>query len=94
MAGSFKIIVQLQEIHIVGRDLEGLRQAFYQLQDQMEERRGPYLTLGPVRSQTMLHPRYVYSYFALYGDPLMEEQVDPFPDGFLDRLARVGVNGV
>jgi hypothetical protein len=39
-------------------------------------------------------PRIVYSYFALYGDPLLEPSLDPFPDGYLDRLAAAGVNGV
>ena len=38
--------------------------------------------------------RYVYSYFALFGDPLLEPDLDPFPDGLLQRLAAVGVDGV
>lgn len=39
-------------------------------------------------------PRYLYSYFALYGDPLADPELDPFPDGYLARLAELGVNGV
>ncbi len=39
-------------------------------------------------------PRYIYSYFAMYGDPLMTPELDPFPDGLLRRLANLGVNGV
>jgi hypothetical protein len=39
-------------------------------------------------------PRYLYSYFALYGDPLMEPEIDPFPDGYLQKLADHGINGV
>ncbi len=38
--------------------------------------------------------RYIYSYFALYGDPLLTPQLDPYPDGLLQRLAGVGVDGV
>jgi hypothetical protein len=38
--------------------------------------------------------RFCYSYFALYGDPLLERDADPYPDGYLARLAAVGVNGV
>ncbi|MDP6060752.1 MAG: hypothetical protein QGH33_17735, partial [Pirellulaceae bacterium] len=38
--------------------------------------------------------RFIYSYFAMYGDPLMTPQFDPYPDGLLQRLAHVGVNGV
>jgi hypothetical protein len=38
--------------------------------------------------------RFIYSYFALYGDPLLERKSDPYPEGLLSRLADVGVNGV
>ena len=38
--------------------------------------------------------RFVYSYLAVYGDPLLNPQLDPYPDGFLERLSAVGVNGV
>ena len=39
-------------------------------------------------------PRFCYSYFALYGDPLLETEADPYPDGYLARLAAAGVDGV
>ena len=38
--------------------------------------------------------RFCYSYFALYGDPLLDTKVDPYPEGYLSRLAEAGVNGV
>ncbi len=38
--------------------------------------------------------RFVYSYLAVYGDPLLNPKLDPYPDGFLQRLSAVGVNGV
>ncbi len=38
--------------------------------------------------------RFIYSYVAVFGDPLLDEQLDPFPDELLARLAAVGVNGV
>jgi len=38
--------------------------------------------------------RLCYSYFALYGDPLLDPRLDPYPDGFLARLAASGVNAV
>ena len=39
-------------------------------------------------------PCFCYSYFALYGDPLMETDIDPYPDNYLVRLAAIGVDGV
>ena len=38
--------------------------------------------------------RFLYSYFAVYGEPLLDPSLDPYPDGLLQRLAAVGVNGV
>ncbi|MCL2119360.1 MAG: hypothetical protein FWH27_13140 [Planctomycetaceae bacterium] len=38
--------------------------------------------------------RYIYSYFALYGDPLSSDDAEVFPDGLLEKLSRLDVNGV
>lgn len=38
--------------------------------------------------------RLVYSYVAVYGDPLLYPELNPYPDGLLERLAAVGINGV
>ena len=41
-----------------------------------------------------LQLRFIYSYFAMYGDPLSDPALDPYPDGLLGRLADVGASGV
>jgi hypothetical protein len=38
--------------------------------------------------------RLIYSYFGVFGDPLLDPKSDPFPDGLLQKLAEKGVNGV
>jgi hypothetical protein len=38
-------------------------------------------------------PRFIYSYFALYGDPLAGAG-DIFPGGLLEKLSARGVNGI
>jgi hypothetical protein len=38
--------------------------------------------------------RFVYSYFASFGDPLLNPQLDPYPEGLLQQLSGLGVNGV
>ena len=38
-------------------------------------------------------PRFIYSYFALYGDPLVSTG-DIFPGGLLEKLSARGVNGI
>jgi hypothetical protein len=53
-------------------------------------------TAARVRSAgaSAFSPRFCYSYFALYGDPLLDPTLDPYPDGYLARLAAAGVDGV
>lgn len=38
--------------------------------------------------------RFIYSYFAPFGDPLLDAKLDPYPDGLLVQLQQQGVNGV
>ncbi len=38
--------------------------------------------------------RYIYSYFGVFGDPLIDTLQDPYPDGLLAQLAARGVTGV
>ena len=47
-----------------------------------------------LKSNHSEQPRFCYSYFALYGDPLLDDSADPYPEGYLARLAAAGVNGV
>jgi len=55
---------------------------------------GPRHAIARSRPAGRQSPRFIYSYFALYGDPLMQPELDPYPDGLLERLAAVGVDGV
>ena len=38
--------------------------------------------------------RFIYSYSAIYGDPLLNEKLDPYPDGLLADYAASGINGI
>ncbi len=38
--------------------------------------------------------RYLYSYFGVFGDPLLDTLSDPYPEGLLARLAARGINGI
>jgi hypothetical protein len=38
--------------------------------------------------------RLTYSYSAVYGDPLLNENLDPYPDGLLADYAAAGINAV
>ena len=94
VAESFEIRSQEGGVEVLAPSHAGLRQAVYHLQELLEDRAGPFLPIGTIRRVRRMDPTYLYSYFALYGDPLMEADIDPFPEGYLDKLGRIGVNGV
>jgi hypothetical protein len=37
-------------------------------------------------------PRFGYAYFALFGDPLLDPGIDPYPDGYLERVRAAGMD--
>lgn len=92
--GGSRTTVANGEIRVEAGDTAELMQALYALQDRMEELESPQLPAGLTERRTVWSPRFLYSYFALYGDPLFEPEADPFPDAYLEKLARAGINGV
>ena len=48
----------------------------------------------PALRRSAFTPRFCHSYFAPFGDPLRDGAADPYPDGYLARLAETGVDGV
>lgn len=53
---------------------------------------------GPIEHPRPVAPsanlRFLYSYFAVFGDPLVDPALDPYPDALLQKYADLGVNGV
>ena len=54
----------------------------------------PSFTRPELGDHEPLSLRLVYSYVAVYGDPLLNPKLNPYPDGLLQRLSAVGINGV
>ena len=58
-----------------------------------------YKPLTPAEMETVVLPdgenlRMVYPYFALYGDALIDESLDPLPERLLAQYAKEGINGI
>ncbi len=53
---------------------------------------GAVETPRPAQASTSV--RFLYSYFAVFGDPLADPTLDPYPDALLQKYADLGVNGV
>ena len=93
-AEGFRIQCGDEGLRVTASNLAGLRQAIYHLQDLCDEHGGPLLPRGTWQRSRRVTPRYIYPYFALYGDPLLDRSIDPFPEGYLEKLGRCGVDGV
>ncbi len=83
--------------HVTEQEFGGeLRGPFEPRFDFLKQLSNPLPDFMPSKSSEETSPcqRIVYSYTALYGDPLMNPKLDPYPDGLLQRLSAVGINGV
>lgn len=94
LAESHEVEATPQGIAVRAVDEPGLLRALQWIERQMELRGAPVLAEGLTRRSTKFDLRYVYSYFAVYGDPLIDPELDPYPDELLERLSGLGVNGV
>lgn len=87
-AGGFRIVPEQDRVRILATGDRGAIRALYALRDRKA------WPPEPQTSKEIWPHRFLYSYFALYGDPLMEGDAAGLPDGYLDRAAANGVNGV
>jgi hypothetical protein len=79
----------------LGNDLTAPGEPPFDFVRQLSEPEPPFADTGgaPVSSPAF-EPRLIYPFFALYGDPLLETQIDPLPERYLERLARRGIGGI
>lgn len=91
---SHRIHVTENRVEVIAADEQGIVQGLERLKSRMKERRAPILRMGKEKRDTQFWPRFLHSYFGLYGDPLMDPDHDPFPKGYLERLLEMGVNGL
>ncbi len=96
---SFRVIVEPDKITIEAGDTEGIRRGVYYLEDLLAGSRAPFLKLGETRRDPWLKNRISRCFFGpikrppFNRDELMDE-IDYYPEEYLNRLAREGVNGL
>jgi hypothetical protein len=83
-----------ERVVITAGNAAALQRAVYDIQSEMERLEAPWLPVGKSSKREAWSPRYLYSYFALYGDPLMEGDAAGLPDAYLERAAMSGMEGV
>lgn len=94
LAESHRIEVDRSTVRITAVDEVGLLRGLQWLEAKMEERGGPFLRPGRIERRTRFDLRLVYPYCALYGDPLLDPEFTPPPEGLLAEYARLGINGI
>ncbi|MFC5407581.1 hypothetical protein [Cohnella soli] len=94
LAESHTIAVEADEITIGAVDEAGSMRGLQWLAGQMKRTGVPYVIAGTYRRNSKIDTRIIYSYSAVYGDPFLEPELDPYPDELLERLSELGVNGV
>ena len=86
--GDFTIAPNGSGVRIVASTERAAIRGLYHLRNE------PEWPTKEIVSKEAWSPRFLYSYFALYGDPLMEGEAAGLPDGYLDRVAANGMDGV
>lgn len=94
LSESHRLEMSEAEIRIIAVDEGGILRGLQWLAAEMERRGAPRVQKGVVHRKTRFDLRFIYSYFAVYGDPLLDPALDPYPEKLLERLSELGVNGV
>jgi hypothetical protein len=91
---EWKVETSPERITITASTAAALQRGIYEMQSDMERLEAPFVPVGIRTKREAWAPRYLYSYFALYGDPLMEGDAAGLPDAYLERAATSGMEGV
>jgi hypothetical protein len=96
---AYTIEVSPKGIRLLAHDTEGIRRAIFHLEEMIVTAEGPFLSSGRTEKKPWLKNRISRCFFGpikrppLNRDELMDE-VDYYPDAYLNRLAHEGVNGL
>lgn len=96
---AFKIIVTEDKCRIIAGDTEGIRRGIYHLEDLLLAADGPFLKFGEITRSPWIKNRISRCFFGpikrppLNRDELLDD-VDYYPEAYLDRLAHEGINGL
>ncbi len=96
---SFLITVADKSIELSASNIEGIRRAIYYLEDLLLQAPGPFLKKGVIKRIAWLKNRISRCFFgpikrAPYNHDELLDDIDYYPDEYLNKLAHEGVNGL
>ena len=96
---EYQVDIHADGIRVAAADADGLRRAIYFLEDRLKEAEGPAAMPGSWRRRPFVRHRISRCFFGpttrapFYIDELTND-IDYYPEAYLDRLAHEGVNGL
>ncbi len=96
---TFNLIVSENKCRIQAGDTEGIRRGIFFLQDELLRSDGPFLTMGKKQRSPFVRTRISRCFFGPIKRPPKNkdellDDVDYYPNGYLNRLAHDGINGL
>ncbi len=96
---AYKLIIENDKIKIIANDTEGIRRGIIYLEDELRRREGAFLEEGVISKKPIIRSRITRCFFSpinrapKFGDELSDD-IDYYPDEYLNRLMHDGTNGV
>ncbi len=96
---AFRVVVSQEACRIQAADTEGIRRGIYYLEDAILGADGPFLPVGESERSPFIRTRISRCFFGPIKRPPKNkdellDDVDYYPDGYLNRLSHDGVNGL
>ncbi len=96
---AFRLEIGSKSCRILASDVEGIRRGIFCIEDEMLRERGSFLPLGTIERSPFIKRRISRCFFGpIKRAPAMRDElmdnVDYYPDQYLNRLAHEGVNGL
>ncbi len=96
---SFRLLVESTGARLQASDTEGVRRGLVWVEDEMQRRGGPFLPRGRHGCRYWVRTRLSRCFYGPVNRPPrsrdeLADDVDYYPEPYLDRLAHEGVNGL
>lgn len=96
---SYYVIVEEDCCILKAADTEGIRRGLVFLEDEMQRHEGPILKIGEIFRKPSIRSRITRGFFSPTNRPPkctdeLLDDVDYYPDEYLNRLAHDGTNGI
>lgn len=91
---GYRLEVAAEGVTITAADESGLQYGLYELEERMQEAGGPWLEPGVVERAPFLETRILRSFFSPFYINELLDDVDYYPEEYLNKLAHHRINGV